>query len=85
MRFKAHESRQTNERKNSVHQMVFRVSLVAEMGFEVCYIVFVQICFGLFAIFRSDTKNYAIFDPDFCGELVINKAIFSIKSFHLSK
>ena len=28
---------------------------------------FVRICFGLFAIRRADTTNYAMFDPDFCG------------------
>lgn len=31
----------------------------------------VQICSGLFAIFRSDTKNYAMFDPGFCGEYAL--------------
>ena len=27
----------------------------------------VRFSFGLFAIRRSDTTNYAMFDPDFCG------------------
>ena len=29
-----------------------------------------QICFGLFAIRRSETTNNAMFDPDVCGALV---------------
>ena len=41
--------------------------LVAEVGFGAKDPSFVKTCFGLFAILRSDTQNYAIFDPDFCG------------------
>ena len=38
--------------------------MVVEMGFDEFSFYIVQICIGLFAIRRSDTTNYAMFDPD---------------------
>ena len=40
------------------------------MGFLVCLGSVVQICFGLFAIRRSDTTNYAMPDPEFVADLL---------------
>ena len=40
--------------------------MVAEKGFAISS-GYVLICSGLFAIFRADTKNCAMFDPGFCG------------------
>ena len=42
-------------------------NMVAEMGFAVDDQCSVRIFFGLFAIRRSDTTNYAMFDPDARG------------------
>ena len=42
-------------------------NMVAGVGFAVDDQCSVRICFGLFAIRRTGTTNYAMFDPDFCG------------------
>ena len=41
--------------------------MVAEMGFVMLFFKMVSKTFGLFAIRRADTTNYAMSDPDVCG------------------
>ena len=54
---------------------------LAGVGFAVDDQCSVRIFFGLFAIRRSDTTNNAMFDPDFCGVLVLSVAMCFFRLF----
>ena len=65
--------REEQRDKRIPSEQVRGIFLVAEM-ITLFILIFAQIRFGLFAIRRSDTTNYAMFDPDFCGVLFCHEA-----------
>ena len=55
--------------------------MVAGVGFGAKDPSFVKTCFGLFAILRAYTQNDAMFDPDFCGVLILSVAVCFFQLF----
>ena len=69
------------KKKNSVHQAVFRVLLVAGEKYFFVHCLSAEDGFGLFAILRAYTQNDAMFDPDFCGVLILSVAVCFFQLF----